>query len=1180
MIKKGYYAMKKLLKRIASGILSFALGITAIASSFSITASAATDYVNIQDNYKMVGNGHDEIWYLRLGVLSGYYQYSELFDVFCIENNAKAFRDGGYKQVSNTNSKLTRGQQALVAEICYYGYNQHKNKNNLVLPITAHSEAANWYVATQALIWEVTNGARNTTTFALTGASKKYLCTSYSTGATTAYEYIASNVLKYRSTPTSNSGTHTLKWNATNNRYEVTIPVSNVLTGAKYESSDFQAKVQSAGLGCIGSGSNYIVYSSSHFTGTKTVNYNRKLPPTGKYYYEYQKNASQAVCRAGDADPIGSVVRFNAEAAAELKVTKRTSTNGTTDASIKSAVVNAARFRLYDVSVGKYIMVNGSANAGYSYASSTGTESTGSYLSLSSASDSTYGTFSVKGLPPATKVKVVETTTAAGYTIPDKYKSIANADTIALGNSTTNLTITNNREVASLKVTKTTSVNGTADSAIKNSVLLAARFHLYDVTAGKYVIATGTANTGYIYSHSTGDDNTASIFALSTAQDSTFGTFTISELPKGRQYKLVETTTAAQYEIPEAYKSLDTADVITLDANTDVALNNNRTLRLYVSKRKIADSKELSGAKMEIVDKATGNTVFNWTSDGTDHIITGINAGSYTLKETAAPNGYIVATNIDFTIDNDNKVTATGTTIESKNDIPLIVMLDAMTLVTISKQDITNSKEIEGAHLIVKDDKGKTVDEWTSVKDKSHHIRGLVVGKKYTLIEDLAPLGYRKASNIQFTVEGKLTASGQAKKQSVVMKDSWQVGNLYVRKSTTEDKNIENIEFGLKGTSTLGIKINLKAKTDKTGIAKFENVPVGTYTLTENGETVNAAYTIAPQQTVTIEDDKTTNVTVENLEKTGDVKVQKHTEGDLNISGIKLILKGTSDSGREISIESITDENGVAEFKSVPIGTYTISEDESSVPTAYMIADEQEVTVLYAETVDATFFNQEKTGSIKVHKHTEGDLNIKGIKFNLEGTSDSGREIKAEAVTDEKGEALFENLPIGVYSVTEDKETVPSAYLVCDKQEVKVEYAKTTDAEFLNAEKSGILHIQKRTEGMTDISGIKFIIEGKSDTGRDIKVEVVTDKDGKAKIEVPCGVYTVTEDEKSVPEGYVVADKQDGIKIEFAKTVDVTFTNSRIPKTGYTESNPMVVVLILGVAAIATGALYGKKKEN
>ena len=1177
--------MKKLFKRITSGIASAVLAVTAIASSFAMSASAAgqmgRDYTMIQETTlpPLIGTGHDAIYYLRLGHHIGNYQYNESFPVFCVQHSTKSWPGNGYWKVATNNMSLSLESRRLISEICYYGFDRYKPSNPLD-PIKAYTAAANYYVATQALIWEVTTGARNTSTFALTGARKRYLCTSYSTGAKNAYDYIESNVLKYRSTPKSNSGTYTLKWNATNNRYEVTIPVSNVLTGAYNESSDFQAKVQSAGLGCIGSGSNYIVYSSSHFTSAKTVQYDRKLsqPMT---YDEFKKSQSQTVCYADGADPRKNAITFNAEAAAELKVTKRTSTNGTTDASVKSAVVNAARFRLYDVSVGKYIIVDGSANAGYRYLSSTGTESTGSYLSLSTASG-TYGTFSVKGLPPTTKVKVVETTTAAGYTIPDKYKSIANADTIALGNSTTNLTITNNREVASLKVTKTTSVNGTADTSIKSAVVDAARFRLYDVSAGKYIMVTGSANAGYIYSNSTGDESTGSYLSLSSASDSTYGTLTINELPKGKQYKLVETTTAAHYEIPSTNKDLASADVITLDANTDIALNNNRTLRLYVSKRKIADSKELSGAKMEIVDKATGNTVFNWTSDGTDHIITGINAGSYTLKETAAPNGYIVATNIDFTIDNDNKVTATGTTIESKNDIPLIVMLDAMTLVTISKQDITNSKEIEGAHLIVKDDKGKTVDEWTSVKDKSHHIRGLVVGKKYTLIEDLAPLGYRKASDIQFTVEGKLTASGQAKEQSVVMKDEWQVGNLYVRKSTTENKNIENIEFGLKGTSTLGISINLKAKTDETGIAKFENVPVGTYTLTENGETVSEAYTIAPQQTVTIEDAITTNVTVENLEKTGDVKVQKHTEGDLNISGIKLILAGTSDSGREISIESITDENGVAEFKSVPIGTYTISEDENSVPTAYMIADEQEVTVVYTETVDAEFYNEEKTGSIKVHKHTEGDLNIKGIKFILEGTSDSGREIKADALTDEKGEALFEKLPIGVYTVTEDKETVPSAYLVCDKQEVKVEYAKTTDAEYLNAEKSGVLQIQKRTEGMTDISGIKFIIEGKSDTGRDIKVEVVTDKDGKAKIEVPCGIYTVTEDEKSVPEGYVVADKQDGIKIEFAKTVDVTFTNSRIPKTGYSEHNPMVFILFISVAAIGGLSVFARtrKKDN
>lgn len=79
-----------------------------------------------------------------------------------------------------------------------------------------------------------------------------------------------------------------------------------------------------------------------------------------------------------------------------------------------------------------------------------------------------------------------------------------------------------------------------------------------------------------------------------------------------------------------------------------------------------------------------------------------------------------------------------------------------------------------------------------------------------------------------------------------------------------------------------------------------------------------------------------------------------------------------SDSGREIKIEATTDENGIATFESIPIGTYEIYEDDSTVPYGYLVADPQEVTVMYAETVDAKFLNQEMTGEVAVHKTTEG----------------------------------------------------------------------------------------------------------------------------------------------------------------------------------------------------------------
>ena len=79
-----------------------------------------------------------------------------------------------------------------------------------------------------------------------------------------------------------------------------------------------------------------------------------------------------------------------------------------------------------------------------------------------------------------------------------------------------------------------------------------------------------------------------------------------------------------------------------------------------------------------------------------------------------------------------------------------------------------------------------------------------------------------------------------------------------------------------------------------------------------------------------------------------------------DISGIKFILKGTSDTGREIYIEAVTDKDGIATFENIPIGTYEIYEDGSTVPYGYLVADSQNVTVLNAETINVTFTNEKK----------------------------------------------------------------------------------------------------------------------------------------------------------------------------------------------------------------------------
>ncbi|WP_418848789.1 MSCRAMM family protein, partial [Ruminococcus sp.] len=145
----------------------------------------------------------------------------------------------------------------------------------------------------------------------------------------------------------------------------------------------------------------------------------------------------------------------------------------------------------------------------------------------------------------------------------------------------------------------------------------------------------------------------------------------------------------------------------------------------------------------------------------------------------------------------------------------------------------------------------------------------------------------------------------------------------------------------------------------------------------------------------------------------------------------------------------ITDENGIATF-SLGYGKYFYH--EIAAPEEYIIDDTlypfeitEEGVSVYAEMT-----NSLKEGSIKVTKSTTGNLNVKDIGFIVKGISDTNSDIERELFTDENGEALFENLPIGKYTVTEDGSTVPYGYLVADSKQVTVAYAQTVDTDMVN----------------------------------------------------------------------------------------------------------------------------------
>ena len=131
--------------------------------------------------------------------------------------------------------------------------------------------------------------------------------------------------------------------------------------------------------------------------------------------------------------------------------------------------------------------------------------------------------------------------------------------------------------------------------------------------------------------------------------------------------------------------------------------------------------------------------------------------GTYRVAESEAPAGYVEAPEVKtFTVGADGRIEG--------REAGQASFEDDFTKVRISKRDITDESEVEGAKLTVTDSEGKTVDSWTSTAE-DHEIDALAPGK-YTLTEERTPTTYDQAESIEFEVK----KTGEV--QTVTMYDS------------------------------------------------------------------------------------------------------------------------------------------------------------------------------------------------------------------------------------------------------------------------------------------------------------------------------------------------------------------------------------------------------------------------
>ena len=289
--------------------------------------------------------------------------------------------------------------------------------------------------------------------------------------------------------------------------------------------------------------------------------------------------------------------------------------------------------------------------------------------------------------------------------------------------------------------------------------------------------------------------------AYMTAVSDENGYFEFDEIPYGEYI-------VREIEAPTGYILSGESYPITVceDGETITIRTVNKPITVEVSKVDVY-GEELIGADMQL-ENADGETVDKWTSDGTNHIVSKLGAGEYVLKEIAAPDGYVIATDIKFTVDVYGNVTVENvdSTAVSDNGYPLIVMVDDTTKVRISKQDVTTGEELPGATLQIIDENGNVVEEWVTTNEP-HMIEGkLIAGKEYTLKEIIAPEGYEIANEIKFTVNADGTVT------EVVMYDE-----LTPKTTTpyTGDNHSDFAAFAMLGTASVIIAILIITKKGK-----------------------------------------------------------------------------------------------------------------------------------------------------------------------------------------------------------------------------------------------------------------------------------------------------------------------------------------------------------------------------
>lgn len=694
------------------------------------------------------------------------------------------------------------------------------------------------------------------------------------------------------------------------------------------------------------------------------------------------------------------------------------------------------------------------------------------------------------------------------------------------------------------------------------------------------------------------------------------GEAVIKDLPLGK-YRVKETKAPAGFvlnpdsqEVAFIYKDQNTPEI---EEKLEFS-NERQKVELSVEKQDAETGKALKGATFGLYNKeaiSSGDKVIvkadtllqEITSNekGKAAFTLDLPLGRYYVKELQAPAGYVSSDEIlefDATYQGQDVKT-----IKLKS-----VKKNQPTTVEVTKADITTGTELDGASMSVLDKDGNVIDSWTSVKDSPHVIKRLQVGKTYILREELAPYGYLRATDVEFTI------SDTAEVQKVKMEDEVPVARLLVNKKgefldsvflldnakgmiehlfNYVTGNLTDVTFNVYAAEAIraadGVSADYYAAdelvgsitTDGNGIAQMDNLPLGRYYIVEKETAHGYVLDNEPRYVdLTYRDQDTPLVTYsadwQNARQRVQVEVlKKEKDSDKVLSGAIFGLYAADDIvsskgkvllAKDTLIElKTTDEDGKIQFVAdLPIDSrYYIK--ELAAPDGYVTDQEpQEFTFEYqgsgTSVAEYAFTFEDEQTTVELSKADLTDKKeLPGASLKV--TDEDGNTVD-EWVSKEEAH-IIKGLIVGKkYKMTETKPA--DGYVTAESIEFTVENTKEVQKHQMLDDVTKVEISKKDITDSSEVPGAKLIILDKD--GKKVESWTSTDKPHMVE-KLPVGEYTLREEQ--APDGYLIAE-------------DVKFTvkdTGKVQKVKMKDAHPYGKLVIKKTDSTSKAALSGAEFE-